>query len=361
MSLEPAATRDGPPIDTLHTEVTVEHAMEEYDEEEHPHHAMVQTDAIIHKSPKPTTKYHRDAQTCITKTRRTQTRREQGTSMPRGDLSAVTKEGDREMTPRSPYFTSADREALLVDKVTIIQSHARGMMARVRCRHLQAERETLQRQQQREEDQAVIEDELIRRREVQRRLQPRTYDDFITLYSEIQAWRLNETRRIKECIAVEEDQRVALKELLNKEVKLLQTVDRLKLNARKHNRSVKATRKLEAMARPKVWTQGDGDSTLVYTPSTTRAEEYMGLYEALRLTTLTSNERLDLLLHIKWVIKMYRGKMTGELAELLDREADLLNRGRGSRSLKGLRQRISDLFYDYISTPEVNPEACLFH
>lgn len=35
--------------------------------------------------------------------------------------------------------------------------------------------------------------------------------------------------------------------------------------------------KLEAMARPKVWTQGDGDSTLVYTPSTTRAEEYMGL------------------------------------------------------------------------------------
>lgn len=38
------------------------------------------------------------------------------------------------------------------------------------------------------------------------------------------------------------------------------------------------------------------------------------------------------------VIKMYRGKMTGELAELLDREADLLNRGRGSRSLKGLRQ-----------------------
>lgn len=74
MSLEPAATRDGPPIDTLHTEVTVEHAMEECrapflggtttmmgcslsdDEEEHPHHAMVQTDAIIHKSPKPTTK-----------------------------------------------------------------------------------------------------------------------------------------------------------------------------------------------------------------------------------------------------------------------------------------------------------------
>ncbi|EEQ98614.1 conserved hypothetical protein, partial [Perkinsus marinus ATCC 50983] len=255
------------------------------------------------------------------------------------------------MIPR-PYFTSADRDALLAEKVIIIQSHTRGMIARIRCRHLRIEREKFERQRQREEEEAIIEDEHIRRREVERRLHPRTYDDFITLYNEVEAWRRNETRRIKECALSKEEQQVALKELLDKEVKLLQTIDRLKLHAHKHNRSTKIDRKLEAMARPKVWTQSDGDSTLVYTPSTTRAKEYMDLYKALRLTTLTINERLDLLLHIKWAVKSYPCEVTAALAELLDREADLLNRGRGSRSLKALRERISNLFFDYISTPK---------
>ena len=45
---------------------------------------------------------------------------------------------------------------------------------------------------------------------------------------------------------------------------------------------------------------------------------------------------------------------------MIDREADLLNRGRDEKSLEGLRLRISRLFLTFIETPEFNPEASRF-
>ena len=41
----------------------------------------------------------------------------------------------------------------------------------------------------------------------------------------------------------------------------------------------------------------------------------------------------------------------------IDREADLLNRGRSLKSVDGLRRRIAGLFLAFIETPEFNPEA----
>lgn len=52
--------------------------------------------------------------------------------------------------------------------------------------------------------------------------------------------------------------------------------------------------------------------------------------------------------------------LTREVVDLIDREADLLNRGRSEKSLEGLRKRISNLFLQFIETPEFNPEAARF-
>lgn len=41
----------------------------------------------------------------------------------------------------------------------------------------------------------------------------------------------------------------------------------------------------------------------------------------------------------------------------IDREADLLNRGRSAKSVEGLRKRIAALFLAFVETPEFNPEA----
>lgn len=50
-------------------------------------------------------------------------------------------------------------------------------------------------------------------------------------------------------------------------------------------------------------------------------------------------------------------KLTQEIIELIDREADLLMRGVKESNLDGLRKRISTLFLQYIKTPTFNPEA----
>ena len=50
-------------------------------------------------------------------------------------------------------------------------------------------------------------------------------------------------------------------------------------------------------------------------------------------------------------------KLTQEIIELIDREADLLMRGVRESNLDGLRKRISTLFLQYIKTPTFNPEA----
>ena len=49
-----------------------------------------------------------------------------------------------------------------------------------------------------------------------------------------------------------------------------------------------------------------------------------------------------------------------EIVDLIDREADMLNRGRTETSLEGLRKRLSNLFLQFIETPEFNPEAARF-
>lgn len=65
---------------------------------------------------------------------------------------------------------------------------------------------------------------------------------------------------------------------------------------------------------------------LVHTPLTVRAAELQQLYRGLTLDSLSLDERLDVLLHVKWVAREYDCSTTRELVELIDREADLLNR-----------------------------------
>jgi len=114
------------------------------------------------------------------------------------------------------------------------------------------------------------------------------------------------------------------------------------------------------MSDPKLWKRSDGRFTEVHTPFSTRAKELMDLYNGLRLPMLTTDERLDVLLHTKWTVVEFDCNLTREIVDLIDREADMLNRGRSEGSLEGLRLRLSNLFLQFIETPEFNPEAARF-
>ena len=70
--------------------------------------------------------------------------------------------------------------------------------------------------------------------------------------------------------------------------------------------------------------------------------------------------RLDVLLNIKWTVNEFDCALTRDIVELIDREADLLDRGRSESTLSGLRIRLNNLFLQFIETPEFNPEASRF-
>lgn len=321
------------------------------------HHAATQTAPELKKDVRKI-HFHREVQTYEYRTRSTQCKRDNGNQMPKVGLY-ISTETDRYLMPRRPYFSSADKAALMLEHCVIIQCHARGMFARRRARQLRQETKERLELETKEAERRRLEAELRHKREVERRMHPRTFEDFKVLHKELELWRLNEIKRIKSSNVDEETRRAAQRELLHKETKLLQTIDKLKIQAHNHNRDAKIKKKLESMAKPKVWAQGD-ETTTVHTPFSTRAQELMDLYSGLRLPLLTVDERLDVLLHVKWTVKEFDCNLTREIVDLIDREADMLNRGRPEKSFAGLRKRLANLFLQFTETPEFNPEAMRF-
>jgi hypothetical protein len=103
----------------------------------------------------------------------------------------------------------------------------------------------------------------------------------------------------------------------------------------------KTQRMLELMSQPQRWQLSDGETAVVSTPATTRAKELLDLYTALNSPLVNTNARLEILLNVKWTVKESLSttgtpfgnvainlSVNKEILDLVDREADLLNRGR---------------------------------
>ena len=71
----------------------------------------------------------------------------------------------------------------------------------------------------------------------------------------------------------------------------------------------------------------DGKPTLMDTPYTIRARELKNIYNSINMKYLTQDERLDVLLTLKHTVKEHDCRLTQDIVELIDREADLLMRG----------------------------------
>eukprot|EP00455_Lapot_gusevi_P013097 TRINITY_DN16319_c0_g1_i6.p1 TRINITY_DN16319_c0_g1~~TRINITY_DN16319_c0_g1_i6.p1 ORF type:complete len:429 (-),score=77.10 TRINITY_DN16319_c0_g1_i6:59-1345(-) len=322
------------------------------------HHASSQT-ISVKKPPPSVIKFERQSQTYETTTRSQQTNREASTQMPKPGLF-IDDSRDRFIEIRS-YTNSDTLLQLKIQLVIKIQCAVRSFLARQRVNRLREEKYQQQLeilQKQREEAKM---NELNNQRQIQRRMHPRSAQDFEILYRELEAWRLHETDVIKSSPELnEEEKQQRLRELLHKETKLLQTIDRLKIVANKENREERIHKTLASMASPKTWSLNTGETAVVHTPFTTRAQELAQLFNGLRLPSLSMEERLDVLLHVKWTVKEFDCNLTREIVDLIDREIDLLKRGRSEKSLEGLRKRLCNLFLNFVNTPEFNPESMRF-
>ena len=304
-------------------------------------------------------KLTRTTQTQILVSRSAQSTRESGTQMARPDLQ-LDASRDRVVAPK-PYFDSAQLHLLRVRSTLTLQRYWRGFAARRRAAGARRARAERAAEQQAVRERRAAEERDRHAREVERRMNPTSRSDFEVLYNELDNWRQHETQRIKATPGIADKERQAqLEELLAKETKLLQTIDKLKLLANDLNRKKKIDKMLADMSAPKEWQMRDGDLTLVHTPFTTRAKELRDLYAGLTQQGLSVDERLDVLLHVKWTAKEFDCDLTRDIVDLVDREADLLNRGRSDKAMAGLRKRIATLFLQFIETPDFNPEAARF-
>eukprot|EP01029_Cantina_marsupialis_P019564 TRINITY_DN4545_c0_g3_i1.p1 TRINITY_DN4545_c0_g3~~TRINITY_DN4545_c0_g3_i1.p1 ORF type:complete len:489 (-),score=146.91 TRINITY_DN4545_c0_g3_i1:139-1605(-) len=323
------------------------------------HHAWTQTPRPQPPQTNAAEKVSRDCQTVFQKTRSHQPMRESGTQMSRGDL--FIDDRNSHTIAAKTYFTSDQLAELKLRKTIDLQRFWRAYKARCEATSLRVEKANIAnnmkeiRLQKQEEEQKKHEEE------IQKRMNPRTKADFDVLMNELQDWKTKEKERIEEfCENKPAQRKEMLAQLVYKETKLLQTIDRLKIEARQHNQKEEIQTMLELMAAPKQWEMSRGEICQIHTQYTTRAKELLELYNGLNLPLLTLAERLDVLLHVKWTVKEFDCPLTREIEELIDREADLLNRGRGEKSLEGLRKRILDAFLQFIRTPEFNPEAVRF-
>ncbi len=319
------------------------------------YHAYAQTDQYKNKH---IIKEEREVQTYQYVTRSTKMNREFGTQMERIGLY-IDQRSDKEIQPK-PYFDHKEWYYQLEQVVVYLQKMMRGFFSRKKKReYKEAERKKKELKEQYEEEQRR-KDEIKNKREIERRMHPKTGEDFSLLKSELQQWVKNETVRIKSSRLSEEDKSLALQELLHKEISLLQTIEKLKISANKENKTEKISKFLASMSADKEWLRHDGHPIYVETPLTKTAEKLEEQFKHLNSST-SVDVRLKNLLEFKKLMEGYyeenKCALIQEIIALIERESDMLQRGRPDSSLEGLRQRLNNLYLSFIEVPKFNPEA----
>jgi hypothetical protein len=284
--------------------------------------------------------FQRDGQTADVRSRKAQSTREAGTQMTRSDLIVFASPFELE-TAAKPYYTSQDVMARRVQAAQTLQRRWRGFLGMAKAVRL---RDQKAKEKNAVEDRVALQKEMAenaRRHEIQRRLNPKTKEDFRLVMEDIWKW------------SEQNPGETAGK------LRLIQQLEKLRIKANQQKKRELVTNFLDQMTAPKLWTQkSSGTVTEVETPEVTRNRELVQLHKLLEMGSATKpDERLEILLKLKWEIKVFDSALTRELNDLIDREADMLNRKRPASSLVGLRKRISWLFLHFISDPQFNPGA----
>lgn len=279
---------------------------------------------------------NKKTQTYEYSTKSSKVSREIGIQMEREGLYIDLRK-DKFLDPKI-YFTSEMWDERRKEATLYIQRHFRRILAKNRTNYLRKLKEDKIKEQLQKEEEYRKNDEIKHKKEIERRMHPRSKEDFSILFEELELWRVNEIEKIKNNSSLDENEKQkALKQILDKETELLQTIDRLKIIANKENKEAKIAAFLKSMSDPRKWKRkSDGRFTEVHDPFTTRAKELMDIYNGLKMRNLTIDERLDILLNTKWTVKEYDRNLTREIEELIDREADMINRGRPESSLEGI-------------------------
>ncbi|XP_066447946.1 IQ motif and ubiquitin-like domain-containing protein [Eleutherodactylus coqui] len=316
------------------------------------HHAGTQT--VPKKIPeKDIARFCRDTQTVFEKKKPQQSRNTMATQMTKIGCY-VTNITDRLIEPKK-YVTADEFHARRLKAVITIQTYFRRFHAKRVVQQLREERRLRLEWEEKEELRKRKEKQERLRKEYERRMNPKNKEDFELLYHALELWRKEELERINQLYTGAE-RKAALCALLDQETHLISSIGRHKIDAGEENQQKAIQNLLSKCCEPKRWKAFDGKTTEMDTQFTIRARELRDIYNSVNTKYFNRDERLDALLTLKHTVKEHDCKLTQEIVELIDREADLLMRGVQNSNLEGLRKRISTLFLQYIKIPTFNPE-----
>ncbi|EGD76447.1 hypothetical protein PTSG_07566 [Salpingoeca rosetta] len=304
-----------------------------------------------------TERFTRTTQTAIQRTHpkfATQTSVHTATQMTKEGVFVTSRE-DKIIVP-TKYETAADKHARVVAAVIVIQKYYRRWQAKRVVGNLRYARHQYQQWQEEKERKRLEFEEMMRRREMDRRLNPRTPEDFDMLYASLQKWHGEQLEKVR--LLPESEQPQARMDLLREETKYLNFIEQLKQLAATDNKEARVQKFLDDASTGRKWANKQyGMKVHVETPESKLAQELKEIYNLIRIPDLDVDERLDALLQLRTAVEKHDSRLTREILELIQREADLLGRRTRARNLEGLRKRLLNLFLQFIETPEYNPEA----
>ncbi|XP_065599578.1 IQ motif and ubiquitin-like domain-containing protein isoform X2 [Cyrtonyx montezumae] len=303
---------------------------------------------------KGTTLFCRETQTVFQRNKYQRTTNPTSTQMTKRGLY-VSNMTDKVIYP-GKYLTAEEYHKRRLEAVIVLQKYFRRWYARNLVQNLREKKILRLRWEAQRELQKKKEKEDRLRMEQERKLNPKTREDFDLLYHALESWRQEEVERINRTLTGAE-RKAALCGLLEEETQLIASIGRHKLNADKENEQKAVLHFLDKCAQPKRWKACDGKITEMDTQGTLRARELLEIYRSVSMNGIPKDERTDVLLVLRGTVKEHECKLTQEIVELIDRELDLMSREVKECNLEGLRKRICTLFLQYIKTPEYNPEV----
>ncbi|NWQ66871.1 IQUB protein, partial [Neopipo cinnamomea] len=301
---------------------------------------------------KGTQSFCRETQTVWDKNKPQQTRNMTSTQMTKIGLY-VSNMTDKLISP-GKYFTAEEYHKRRLEAVIVLQKYFRRWHAINVVQNLREQKKLWLEWEAQEESRKKKEKEEKLRREYERKLNPRTKEDFELLYHDLELWMQEETEWINRTLTGAE-RKAALCALLEREAQLIACFERHKLNANEENQHKAVLQLLDKCAQPKRWKAYDGKITEMDTQDTLHARELLEIYRSISAKDIPKDERADVLLTLRCTVKVCLIFLFVFSLKLCFPRILSLNYV-GAQAMLLLADGCT-LFLQYIKIPKVNPRV----
>ncbi|XP_068626896.1 IQ motif and ubiquitin-like domain-containing protein [Battus philenor] len=207
----------------------------------------------------------------------------------------------------------------------------------------------------------MMEEDRLEREAMERRLRkdlitktfPKTREDFDQLYAMVDRWKHAEIARISKLHS--KGPKIAeFTLLLDKEVELLRCIEAYRVKVKEDSRITKDKQFLEEISKPVAWFGRDGKLITMETLEIQKARKLKELYNSFLREDMEVNDRIELLVDMKFALQEFSHDLTEDTIKLLDRECDLLVRRCNDHQLEFLRRRVAANVLQLIKTSDLN-------